>query len=262
MLQRQIPLRTAALSALLLQPGALLASESTGTLEVETGAVWQQRNRVQIPNDADSDRFDLTDIAGSGPWASVRFNASWQFSGPHELRLVAAPLAYSERGSFDEDVRFEGERFTGGERLKAEYQFNPWRLGYSYRYFDANGWTLWAGATAGLRDAKIELTQGGPNQGKITAKNDDLGFIPLLYLAGEYAIADRWTFRFDFDGLAGGPGRAFDASVKIAYDVAPDWRISAGLRTLEGGVDTDDTYNFAWFNTALVSLEYRFGTAR
>ncbi len=258
MFQRQTPLRTAAFSALLLQPGALLASDTAGTVEIETGAVWQQRNKVRIPNDADSDRFDLTDIAGSGPWASVRINASWQFSGPHELRLVAAPLSYSERGSFDDDVRFEGERFRGGQRLQAEYQFNTWRLGYSYRYYDANDWTLWAGATAGLRDAKIELTQG-----ETKAKNDDLGFIPLLYLAGEYAIADRWTFRFDFDGLAGGPGRAFDASVKIAYDFAPHWRVSAGLRTLEGGVDTDDTYNFAWFNTALVSLEYRFaGGAR
>ena len=66
------------------------------------------------------------------------------------------------------------------------------------------------------------------------------------------------TVLFDFDGLAGGPGRALDLSLKLGYQVNDDWRISLGYRGLEGGVDTDDVYNFAWFNTALLAFDYRF----
>ena len=36
------------------------------------------------------------------------------------------------------------------------------------------------------------------------------------------------------------------------------WRVSAGYRGLEGGADTDDVYNFAWFNTGLISARYSF----
>jgi hypothetical protein len=31
-----------------------------------------------------------------------------------------------------------------------------------------------------------------------------------------------------------------------------------GYRTLEGGADTDDVYNFAWFNTVSMSATYQF----
>jgi hypothetical protein len=229
------------------------ADEARAYLEVEAGPLWQSRNKVQIPNDATADRFQLTDLAGSGPWASLRVNARWQFKGPHGIRLVLAPLSYEERGTFARDVRFDGATFVAGERLEAEYRFNSWRLGYSYQYYDAASWQLWVGATAKLRDAKIELTQG-----EVRGLDDDLGFVPLLYLAGEYRLGERWTFRFDFDGLAGGPGRAIDLGLKLGYRVNDRWRISAGYRGVEGGVDTDDVYNFAWFNTALVSAEYRF----
>ena len=230
-----------------------LAENYPFEIELELGSTWQEKNKVQIPNDREGDRFELTDIAGSGPWASARINANWNISGPHSMRVVLAPLSYEERGSFDEDVRFDGETFTANESLKAKYTFNSWRLGYRYQYYHANGWKLWVGGTAKVRDAEIELKQG-----ETQASDDDVGFVPLLHLAGEYRFNDRWLFQFDFDGLAGGPGRAIDLGLKLGYEVNERWRISAGYRGLEGGADTDDVYNFAWFNTALVSAQYRF----
>ncbi len=236
-----------------LSPAQALSSERERSVELELGPVWQERNKVQIPNDASGDRFQLTDIAGSGPWASARINALWTIKGPHSLRLVLAPLSYSEKGALSEDVRFDGQTFAGGERLKADYTFNSWRLGYRYRYFDSNGWRLWVGATAKVRDAEIKLQQGS-----VKAQDGDLGFVPLLHLAGEYRFDDRWSFRFDLDGLAGGPGRAIDLALKVGYRLDERWRLSAGYRGLEGGADVDDVYNFAWFNTALIALDYRF----
>ncbi len=231
----------------------LAADESRFELELEVGSTWQEKNKVQIPNDNEGDRFELTDIADSGPWTSARINALWNVSGPHDVRLVLAPFSYEERGSFDEDVRFAGETYSKSDPLKAKYTFNSWRVGYRYQYYDNNNWKLWVGGTAKVRDAEIKLRQG-----EISSSDDDIGVVPLLYLAGEYRINNRWLFQFDFDGLAGGPGRAIDLGLKLGYQINERWRINAGYRGLEGGADTDDIYNFAWFNTALVSTQYRF----
>jgi hypothetical protein len=236
-------------------PGLVFAQqpEPRVSIELELGQVWQERNKVQIPNSAAGDRFLLTDIVGNGPWTSARVNMNWNLQGPHNLRLVLAPLAYEEQGRVADDVRFAGGNFLGGEPLQAEYKFNSWRLGYSYQFYEANRWRLWLGATAKVRDAKIELRQNGTR-----AIDDNVGFVPLVYFAGDYQLSPRWSAQFDFDGLAGGPGRAFDLSLKLGYRLSEQWQLSAGYRTLEGGVDSEDVYNFAWFNTALVSLSYQF----
>jgi len=229
------------------------AQESGTLIELEAGAVWQDRNKAQIPNNASADRFLLTDIAGNGPWTSARLNASWDLRGKHGMRLVLAPLAYEETGFLPADTRFAGQSFQADAPVTGEYRFNSWRLGYRYQLVDRENWQFWIGGTAKIRDAKIELRQGNNR-----AIDDNVGFVPLLYLAGDYQFDSNWSLRFDFDGLAGGPGRAFDLSLKLGYQINDNWRLSAGYRTLEGGVDNDDVYNFAWFNTALLSLEYQF----
>lgn len=229
------------------------AEDSSLKIELELGQVWQERNKVQIPNNASGDRFLLTDIAGTGAWTSARVNASWNLRGRHGMRLVLAPLSYKETGELPADTRFAGETFSMNQPIGGEYRFDSWRLGYTYQYHSSENWRLWVGATAKIRDAGIELAQGNTS-----STDDNTGFVPLLYLAGEYQISPRWSFGFDFDGLAGGPGRAFDLSLKLRYRLNDDWRVSAGYRTLEGGVDNTDVYNFAWFNTALLSMEYQF----
>jgi hypothetical protein len=34
--------------------------------------------------------------------------------------------------------------------------------------------------------------------------------------------------------------------------------VSAGYRTVEGGADVDEVYNFAWLHYAVLSASYRF----
>lgn len=232
------------------------AQEHQASIELELSSVWQKRNKVQIPNNNSADRFRLTDIADNGPWAGARLTANWPVGGddsPHGLRVVLAPLSYEETGKLPVDTRFAGAEFDASQAVQGEYKFNSWRFGYHYTFYAANNWQLRIGATAKIRDAKIELSQGNVN-----ALDDDVGFVPLLHFAGEYQFNPRWSFQFDFDGLAGGPGRAFDVGLKLGYALNDDWRLSMGYRGLEGGADTDDVYNFAWFNSALLSAEYRF----
>ena len=81
-----------------------------------------------------------------------------------------------------------------------------------------------------------------------------MGFVPLLHLAAEWRPSPNWVFAFDGDGLAGGPGRAFDATVKVGYQLGNDWQVRTGYRTVEGGADVDEVYAFAWLHYAVASL--------
>jgi hypothetical protein len=113
--------------------------------------------------------------------------------------------------------------------------------------------TAWVGGTAKLRDATIALAQGATS-----ARKDDLGFVPLLHLAGEWRFAPRWRLGLDMDGLAGGPGRAFDVAFEVGYDLSERWSVEGGYRTVEGGADVDEVYTFAWLHAAVVSVVWRW----
>jgi len=222
-------------------------------LELEAGPVWQSKNTVQIPNDASGTRFSLKDLVGTGPWAAGRLYFTWNINQKHSLRLMAGPLSYTETGIFDEQVNFAGESYQPGLPVEATYEFNSWRLGYRWKFKDGERWTLWAGFTANVRDARIALAQG-----ETSSEDTDLGFVPLLSFAADYRFADQWYAHFDFEGLAGGPGRAIDTALKVVYEINHSWAVSAGYRMLEGGADVDEVYNFAWFQYAVVSGIYRF----
>jgi hypothetical protein len=222
-------------------------------LELEAGAVWQTSNDVQIPNNDLGTRFSLEELVGDGPWAAGRLYLTWNIKRRHGLRLLLAPLSYTETGTFDEPVDFAGASYEPGQPTEATYQFNSWRLTYRYRFKDGEQWRLWVGFTAKVRDAKIELRQG-----ETSSLDDDVGFVPLLHFAADYRFTDRWHFIADLDALGGGPGRAIDLALKLGYDFSRQWALTFGYRTVEGGADVDDVYNFAWFNYAVVSGVYKF----
>jgi len=234
-------------------PSANAQDAARFEIELEAGPVWQSRNDVQIPNTDAGTRFSLVDLVGKGPWPAGRLYLTWNINNRHSLRALLAPLSYTETGSFAEPVDFAGETYQPGQPVEATYKFNSWRLSYRYRFTDRERLKLSVGLTAKIRDAKIELTQAGT-----TSKDTDVGFVPLLYLGADWRFARRWHFLFDFDGLAGGPGRAFDVALKLGYDINDHWRITGGYRTVEGGADVESVYNFAWFHYAAVSGVYRF----
>ncbi len=227
--------------------------QSSFNIELEGGAVWQSRNDVQIPNDNNATRFSLVDLVGSGPWPAVRAYLTWNISARHGLRVLVAPLQYTESGTFADTVRFAGGTFDPGSATSATYKFNSFRLTYRYRLLNSGRWRGWIGLTAKIRDARVALQQGSA-----AAEDTDVGFVPLLHLAGHFLITDRWRILLDVDALAGGPGRAEDVALKVAYDLSDHWQLTAGYRTVEGGADVDAVYNFAWFHYAVASVVYRF----
>jgi len=230
-----------------------LASENTIELKLSVGSTWQSSNKVQIPNDNEGTRFDLAELTGAGPYPAARLEGIWNINQKHGMRILLAPLSYSETGSIDADIQFAGSPFSASEPVQGEYRFNSWRIGYRYHLKAREQWDFWVGGTLKIRDAEIRLQQGD-----ITSSDDNIGVVPLLYLAGEYRFNNSWTLAADLDGLAGGPGRAIDLGVALEYALTRQWRLGAEYRTLEGGADTDDVYNFAWFNSLLLTTRFGF----
>lgn len=233
---------------------ALTAAQTTPTweVEVEGGPVWQTTNDVRIPNDASATRFSLRDLAGAGPWAAGRVYVTWNLSERHGLRALAAPLTVTGTGTPDRSLSFAGVDYEAGVPADATYTFDSYRLTYRYRWHHGASTTAWIGFTAKIRDAVTALEQSGRS-----SRKTNVGFVPLLHLAGDWRLAPRWTASLDVDALAGGPGRAEDAAVEIGYDVSDAWTIQAGYRTVEGGADVDEVYAFAWLHYATMSVVWR-----
>jgi hypothetical protein len=220
---------------------------------VEFAPVWQSRNDIQIPNTQEGTRFSLVDLAGSGPNIAPRIYFSWHINERHGLRLLLAPLSFTENGKAANTIDFAGESFGADQTIEATYKFNSWRLTYFYRLKKSEQWKWWIGFTAKIRDAKIQLQQSG-----ISAQKTNIGFVPLLHLRGEYNFNKKWWLLLDVDALAGGPGRAVDLAVKLGYDINDQWQVSGGYRTVEGGADVEEVYNFAWFHYVTLSIQYNF----
>lgn len=235
-------------------PGSLLMGQEVPffEIEMEAGPVWQSRNDVQIPNDAMGTRFSLTDLVGKGPWPAARLYLTWNINDRHAVRALLAPLSVTETGFLDDPVLFAGEQYSPDQPVAGTYRFNSWRLGYRYRFASRPELDAWVGFTGKLRDAEVRLEQGST-----ISKDTDLGFVPLLHLSAEWRFIPGTHLLFDFDGLAGGPGRAFDAALKVGFDLGDRWRVGAGYRTLEGGADVESVYNFAWLHYGLVSVSFR-----
>jgi hypothetical protein len=162
---------------------------------------------------------------------------------------MLAPLSYTQSGNFSSPVSFVGQSYDTDQPVDATYKFNSWRLTYRYKFHPGKQWHWWIGFTAKIRDAKVELSQE-----EISSKKTDVGFVPLLHLRGEYHFSDNWWGLLDIDALAGGPGRAVDATIQLGYNISNNVSLSCGYRTVEGGADVEEVYNFAWLHYVVMSV--------
>lgn len=221
-------------------------------LEVEGGALWNTRNDVRIPPDGGT-TFTLQDLTGRGPAGYFRVYATLYPARKHSLRLLAAPVRLSGTGVFSSPVFFVDKTFADGTETEGIYEFNTYRVTYGYSFLDRDRWRLKIGASGLIRDAKIELRQGGA-----VARDTDLGIVPLAYFQARREVTDSSYFVLDVEALGASQGRAIDASLKWHYKLSDHLNIAFGYRTIEGGADVDSVFTFAWLHFAAVSLGYDF----
>jgi len=89
-------------------------------VEFETGAIWQSRNEIQIPDSSDGTRFSLASIQGSQPQVQRRVEATWNVAHRHAIRFVYQPLGFDGTGTFGQPVRFAGGNFGAGIPVDSE----------------------------------------------------------------------------------------------------------------------------------------------
>jgi hypothetical protein len=220
-------------------------------IDIEWVRASQGRNLVQVPNDASGSRFSLDALTGSGPVDTPRVQVSWRSGDKQEWRLLAAPLSLSGSSVSVVPIDFQGRRFLAGP-ISARYQFDSWRATWRHRWIDREDLVVKVGATAKIRDASIRLKSGA-----LEASKDNTGFVPLLHVALERPLSAQWRLEADVDALAGGPGYAVDAGVRLARNVSSGWSIHAGARYLDGGADNDEVYAFADFTSVTLGVTWR-----
>lgn len=217
--------------------------------EVEAGLPFVGYNEVRVPNSGTPFDFE-DDFALDGLVVPVRLRASYTFKEKNEIIGLAAPLSVTYTGVSPRDINFQNTTFEEGVMVDGLYKFNSFRLTYRRQLVKKENWWFSLGFTAKIRDARIRLRTGEASDFK-----NDVGFVPLLHIYTGYQ-SGKWSFLLEGDGLAGGPGRAFDVFAGAGYHIKDDWQIRLGYRIVEGGADIEEVFNFALIQFAALSVHY------
>lgn len=227
--------------------GIVFQVKSQFSLDIETGLIFPGYNEVRIPSETGT-TFDFSrDFDIQGLVVPLRIRPGYSFGKNHIFALYA-PLTANYSGTPGFDIRLQDTNFDGSRALDGLYKFNSYRLTYRRDLIQDDKWILGVGFTAKIRDARVLLEDGDQRDFK-----DDLGFVPLLHLFASYN-AGPFTAMIEGDGLAGGPGRAFDFFGGVRVPISNYFDVKAGYRILEGGADVAEVYNFALFNFASVGI--------
>lgn len=222
-------------------------------VSVEAAQTYQSKNDQRIPGKG-GDLFSLTDFS-KGPFFTNRIYVGHRWDDRHEIRALYAPLEVELNSEFKAPVQFINSTFAANTPTTAFYKFNSYRLTYAYHLDPQGDWRWAVGFTGKIRDAEVRLQQGALRESKT-----NVGFVPLAHVRGMRPFAQDWSFQFDLDGLAAPQGRAVDLGLFVSRSWDNDKiKVFGGYRTVEGGADNDEVYNFSWFHSATLGLNYRFG---
>lgn len=227
-------------------------AQSQLSLDVESGLAFQNYNEVRIPN-KEGTTFDFNrDFTLQGPVIPLRLRLGYTFSEKNHFFLLYAPLSIKYKGNAPYDINFEGGIFPENTAIEGYYKFNSYRLTYRRDIVRNDEWILGVGFTAKIRDASVQLTRQG-----LQSRKDNFGFVPLLHLFAAYQFRN-FSIYFEGDGLAGGPGRAFDLFLGGRLPISENLSAKAGYRFLEGGADVGEVYNFTLVQYAIIGFVYQF----
>lgn len=217
-------------------------------INVEIGRTKTSHNYFQLPNN-DQNRVNLED---DKYLISHRVNAKIDLKDDSFLYLVYAPLTTNNSFRSGQSFQFNNSNFSSNASTEVSYKFNSYRMGYFKKLHYADNLKYWFGAILNVRDAKIEVRQGGQ---KDSYRN--VGIVPLLGAGFDYSLNDKFSIIGHVDSLGFSQGYAYDANAEIKYQ-HQSHSVGFGYRTIGGGVDNDKLMNFARFETIYMSYGKEF----
>ena len=240
-------------ASLLLLPAHHAVSAPALDLDLESGAVWNSKADVRIPNTGGT-FFSLSkDLSASDPNAYFRGRLTWHPGSRHDISLLYAPLEMDFRGQFNRPVRFAGTDFAAGTATNGVFRFDSYRLTYRYNFLQTERCVFGMGLTAKVRDAEVSLNQAGRS-----ASDANTGFVPLINYRLVWRFSQPFSFLSEGDALGAPQGRAIDASAALQWHATDRLAVRVGYRILDGGADSDTVYTFSRFHYSLVGLNLSF----
>jgi hypothetical protein len=221
-------------------------------IDVESGAIFQGYNRIQVPVD-EGTRFDLDETFNTDGRFFYRIKLLYTFNDKHTFAALYAPLDVRSVGTPQTAINFAGTRFLPDNQLDVLYVFNSYRLTYRYLFPRTGNFQFGLGATAKIRDARIQLTSDGRE-----AEKKNVGFVPLINFRIEWMLKERLSLLLQGDALVSTQGRAEDVLLAAQFYPNRNITLKAGYRILEGGADNDEVYNFSLIHYALIGGVFRF----
>lgn len=220
--------------------------------DFEAGVVAASRNDVRIPG-AGGTNLSLVDDLSAPATPVFRLRVGYRFAERHLVTALYAPLRLNATGVLARDATFAGRAYPAGSSVLAVYRFDSYRLTYRYSFVRNETFEIAAGLTAKIRDAEISLY--GPQ----TARKTNTGFVPLLNFHLEWRPGGgSFGVVLDVDALAAPQGRAEDILLAATWAVSDAIVVRIGYRTVEGGADNDEVYNFTWLHYAVGGVDIRF----
>ena len=216
-------------------------------LDLETGLTSTRYNYARVPK-ATGTQINVAGLIGRGWQGYGRVALGYTDDHDGTWKLLYAPFRQSGEGTLPGATQFGGQSFAAGA-VSAGYKFDSYRL--TYRKPWRGGWSV--GGTLKVRDAEIRLAQGGT----VHAERNT-GFVPLLHIYGQGPLGAGWNYEVEMDGLAGGPGRAIDLSLRAKRPLGNMTEGFVGFRVLEGGADVPRVRNFAWVSYVSAGVTIRF----
>ena len=211
-------------------------------LDAETGAALSGYNKVRIPGD-EGTFIDLSESLESNATFFYRLRLSYTLNEKHTLSALFAPLTLRYNGVFGQELQFLNVVFGASELLDVNYQFNSYRLTYRYSFPRFKSFRLGIGATAKIRDAKVEING---------VEKTNIGFVPLINFRAEWIAKERLSLVLQGDALATPQGRAEDVLLAAEFYPNSSVTLKLGYRVLEGGADNEEVYNFSLIHYALI----------
>lgn len=185
------------------------------------------------------------------------------FQSSYQL-IDAAPLASLAPGA---DARWRLETATGlGDRSQLRLSTGAFpqvsslgiglpldaRATWRYTVYQQQSWTWRLGFTSALgeRDPR----------GLAPLGRTRFSALPLLHVAGEGSIAQRWLLGVEADGLMTPRGQRFELGLRVSYQLAPNFSLVGGYRLSEGSGDGEDLLHTGtgFANSANFGLRLRF----